>query len=175
MTTPKELADKARAYLLPYRHAPKDMLPELRDEFHATIDQLQAMAEARQGGGEPVVRGRLEDVSPGQVAHRICRDVAELPDRSSPADWPEAMLVTSDELHQIVMTQLKEFDAPPSAQQATGSGQVLTEANAAHAKNLRRLADIGKDCGRLVSKDGRAWADMHAAADAIDATTTERT
>jgi hypothetical protein len=54
MTTPKELADKARAYLFPYRIAPKDILLELRDQFHATIDQLQAMAEARQGSGELV-------------------------------------------------------------------------------------------------------------------------
>jgi len=40
-------------------------------------------------------------------------------------------------------------------------------ADSALAKNLRRLADIGKDCGRLVSKDGSAWVDMHAAADAL--------
>jgi hypothetical protein len=40
--------------------------------------------------------------SPVQVADRICRDVAELPDRNSPEDWPEAMLVTHDELQAIV-------------------------------------------------------------------------
>jgi hypothetical protein len=32
----------------------------------------------------------------------IVRQVAELPDRSSPEDWPEAMLVTSDELRSIL-------------------------------------------------------------------------
>jgi hypothetical protein len=42
--TPAELAAKARAYLLPYRHAPQDMLPELRDEFHAIIDRLESLA-----------------------------------------------------------------------------------------------------------------------------------
>lgn len=34
----------------------------------------------------------------------VCRAVAELPDRNSPADWPEAMLVTHDELADAVRT-----------------------------------------------------------------------
>ncbi len=34
----------------------------------------------------------------------VLRDVAELPDRNSPEDWPEAMLVTGDELRQIIVT-----------------------------------------------------------------------
>lgn len=36
----------------------------------------------------------------------IVRDVAELPDRSSPEDWPEAMLVTGDELKDILRSRL---------------------------------------------------------------------
>lgn len=36
----------------------------------------------------------------------VCRDVAELPDRNSPADWPEAMLVTAEELQRIISNQL---------------------------------------------------------------------
>lgn len=36
------------------------------------------------------------------LAAAVCRAVAELPDRNSPADWPEAMLVTHDELQKIV-------------------------------------------------------------------------
>lgn len=32
----------------------------------------------------------------------VLRDVAELPDRNSPAEWPEAMLVTAQELRQIL-------------------------------------------------------------------------
>jgi hypothetical protein len=35
----------------------------------------------------------------------IVRQVAELPDRSSPEDWPEAMLVTADELRAILTAQ----------------------------------------------------------------------
>lgn len=34
----------------------------------------------------------------------VLRDVAELPDRNSPEDWPEAMLVTGAELRQIIIT-----------------------------------------------------------------------
>ena len=42
----------------------------------------------------------------------VLRDVAELPDRNSPEDWPEAMLVTGAELRQIIVTH-----APAEAQQ----------------------------------------------------------
>lgn len=42
------------------------------------------------------------------LAEQICREVAELPDRNSPEDWPEAMLVTHDELRAIVLSALRE-------------------------------------------------------------------
>lgn len=42
------------------------------------------------------------------IAVDVCRAVAELPDRNSPADWPEAMLVTYDELHRIVHEALAQ-------------------------------------------------------------------
>lgn len=38
----------------------------------------------------------------------IVRDVAELPDRTSPADQPEMMLVTQDELSEIIRRALCE-------------------------------------------------------------------
>ncbi len=37
----------------------------------------------------------------------ILRRVAELPDRTSPEDWPEAMLVTHDELEAILVDVLQ--------------------------------------------------------------------
>jgi hypothetical protein len=40
---------------------------------------------------------------------RVLKRVAELPDRSSPDDWPEAMLVTSKELEQILHEELFEL------------------------------------------------------------------
>ncbi len=36
------------------------------------------------------------------VFDAIVRDIAELPDRTSPPEWPEAMLVTADELRTIL-------------------------------------------------------------------------
>lgn len=42
----------------------------------------------------------------GAIAALIVRDVAELPDRNSPEGWPEAMLVTADELASIVTRHL---------------------------------------------------------------------
>lgn len=38
----------------------------------------------------------------------IIRDVAELPDRTSPEDWPEALIVTSGELEEILTQHLSE-------------------------------------------------------------------
>lgn len=41
-----------------------------------------------------------------EIANQVVRDVAELPDRTSPEEWPEAMLVTCAELHLIVLHAL---------------------------------------------------------------------
>ncbi len=41
-----------------------------------------------------------------KIADHIVREVAELADRTSPDDWPEAMLVTGEELHLIVTEAL---------------------------------------------------------------------
>lgn len=35
--------------------------------------------------------------------NHIIRDVAELPDRTSPEDWPEALILTGDELKEILI------------------------------------------------------------------------
>lgn len=47
-------------------------------------------------------------MTPEERAWDLVRDVAELPDRSSPEDWPEAMLVTGDELHRLVVAAITE-------------------------------------------------------------------
>lgn len=49
----------------------------------------------------PAKEGRRFD-----VVDQILQRVAELPDRTSPDDWPEAMLVTADELRQIITEEL---------------------------------------------------------------------
>lgn len=40
------------------------------------------------------------------IATTVCREVAELPDRDSPPNWPQAMLVTAEELRGIVLQAL---------------------------------------------------------------------
>lgn len=42
------------------------------------------------------------------IATAICQRVAELGDRSSPEDWPEAMLVTGNELHLVAREAVME-------------------------------------------------------------------
>lgn len=49
-------------------------------------------------------------IDPGFAA-RVAKRVAELSGRSSPDDWPEAMLVTADELIFIISSELRE--TPP--------------------------------------------------------------
>ncbi len=46
-----------------------------------------------------------------ELADKMVLDVCELPDRTSPEDWPEAMLVTSEELHAMVMDRVLAFAA----------------------------------------------------------------
>ena len=57
------------------------------------------------------------------LATRVCRMVAELPDRNSPAEWPEAMLVTHEELRSIVLGALN--DDQPTPQPAAQQGEQL--------------------------------------------------
>ena len=43
-----------------------------------------------------------------KFVHDVIVDVSELPDRSSPDDWPEALLVTADELELILRRHFGE-------------------------------------------------------------------
>lgn len=45
-----------------------------------------------------------------KIAQGIVREVAELPDRTSPEDWPDALLVTADELVAILTSYLLSAD-----------------------------------------------------------------
>jgi len=50
----------------------------------------------------------LEQHKVAKKIELIIRDVAELPDRTSPEDWPEALIVTSVELEEILTQHLSE-------------------------------------------------------------------
>jgi hypothetical protein len=66
------------------------------------------------------------------VAEMVARDVAELGDRTSPDDWPEAMLVTADELTIIVQnavgncSRLSSLRQPPSDAMAAENERLRT-------------------------------------------------
>lgn len=53
---------------------------------------------------------------------KIIQDVAELPDRTSPDNWPDAMIVTADELRSILQ---KHLGAEGEAVDAPDAGWVL--------------------------------------------------
>jgi hypothetical protein len=55
------------------------------------------------------VRTWLQDLHE-RIAEEIIREVSELPDRTSPADQPDMMLVTADELRGIILSNLAEND-----------------------------------------------------------------
>jgi hypothetical protein len=56
-----------------------------------------------------VMREEAVEVEPwSDVVRKIVQDVAELPDRTSPDDWPDAMLVTGDELFDIVHSRIEQ-------------------------------------------------------------------
>lgn len=84
-----------------------------RAEHQERIDVIRAALKAapQPASSEPeahiVTSHALPVTMWGSIATAVVKRVAELPDRSSPDNWPEAMLVTSEELHRIIMS---EFD-----------------------------------------------------------------
>ena len=80
----------------------------------------------------------------------VLRDVAELPDRNSPEDWPEAMLVTGDELRQIIVTH-----APAEP------------VNARLLAALKRLSFCAQTTGGVAGRDDELCSAIEASAKAI--------
>ena len=102
---------------------------------------------------DPVVpKGSLEATPPtpsgnSALVAKIVRDVAELPDRNSPEDWPEAMLVTGDELSDIVNRALAgQAQATQPQAQEVGRGA-----------DDRILWGVVANAGRLSDKRTFRW------------------
>ena len=75
----------------------------------------QAVQDAEPETREALAKRLIADVQVADtIATSACQRVAELPDRASPADWPEAMLVTGDELHMIVREAVIEAQTAPA-------------------------------------------------------------
>ena len=75
-----------------------------------------------------------------EIADAVVKRVAELTDRSSPDDWPEAMLVTGAELHAIVADEITNR----LAQHAASIAEVKT-----------RLVELEKSIPALLTKSHR--------------------
>ncbi len=98
-----------------------------------------------------------EVIEADAIATAVCQGVAELPDRNSPEDWPEAMLVTDEELHMIVREAV--FDAQgqevlhATPQQTVTVTYDLSPAETDDAIRAR-LIDLGWTPPASVSNDG---------------------
>lgn len=107
----------------------------LQDDLGDPYDQAMSDIEGR--GPAPQPAAPQGDA----IATAVCQSVAELPDRNSPEDWPEAMLVTADELHMIVREAIAAQQAAPVAE-----GDALDTA--------RSLFDAGwKACAKFFDRD----------------------
>ncbi len=61
----------------------------------------ERIAKERAGPATQMAEARREKIIVAVLTH-----VAELPDRTSPEDWPDAMLVTVDELRAILLAHI---------------------------------------------------------------------
>lgn len=86
--------------------------PALFDDF------AKECAEAAAALRAPAVAGWR--VAAEKIAENVALAVCELPDRTSPDDWPEALLVTANELHEIVLNEvLSALPPAPRAEEDT--------------------------------------------------------
>ena len=89
---------------------------EEADRLHTAANELDRLSALL---SSPRVDGELDDVPAKtleRVIERVLMDVCELPDRSSPDDQPEMMLVTGEELDMILKRHLGLEDRALSLQ-----------------------------------------------------------
>jgi hypothetical protein len=92
------------------------LIAEMREVVRDAGGSISKLTVARYA--DRLEAALAEGVPPAErVASQIAQRVAELPDRTSPDDWPEAMLVTQDELNQIVVEVLASVPPEPSQEQ----------------------------------------------------------
>lgn len=58
-----------------------------------------------------------------RIADIVLQEVLDLPDRNSPEDWPEACLVTGEELHGIVLAACETAALPEPEVEAAKEGK----------------------------------------------------
>lgn len=105
-----------------------------------------------------------------EIATAVCRSVAELGDRNSPEDWPEAMLVTQGEMHLIVREAV--IASQPTGVPAQGDAELDTAFEAVR----RRLCKLprysfhsdGYGAVRRVNDKSGSWIEFSAAHELFD-------
>src|SRR6267154_1918917 len=76
-----------------------------------------------------------------EIAGNIVRDVAELPDRTSPGDEPETMLVTSNELEAIIKAELASTIQSAQAEEREACAKELDRHRQERLDESLRLLD----------------------------------
>jgi hypothetical protein len=105
MTPERELLRAAASGLRSYQYG--NSSPDLAESIADKIDALLTMSATQR------IEAKIE---------AFIVDVAELPDRTSPDDWPEAMLVTAPELDRLLREHFGE--APLSETPPSGTAKV---------------------------------------------------
>lgn len=103
------------------------------------------------------------------LAERLTLDVAELPDRTSPDDWPEAMLITDSELRQMAEAVIREA-IDKTLEEAALFADGKHDGVAAAIRSLKQSNSVAEDegpcadCGRPKSDSamhldspGKGW------------------
>lgn len=142
--------------------------------FVAEVRRLDGLAAAPVPSNSPELHGIA--AAPVQAAiapfdrqafiKGILLSVAEIPDRTSPEDQPEMMLVTGKELSGIIESQFEivDYEVAP-VQAAMTLDQIMDEA----AKHKRALVPlhVTRAMQEIMDDDGWQWGDVLGAAEAI--------
>lgn len=81
-----------------------------------------------------------------KIIDEIVVNVAELPDRNSPDDWPDAMLVTGEELTEIIEAALEGYAIVPADQASQPPADADDIAWDARIKALEDAAQAADKC-----------------------------
>lgn len=79
---------------------------KLLGRLKSALSAAPTQPPAREVQKKPAPEWFAKALFVSRLIDRVTRDVAELPDRNSPEDWPEAMLVTAAELADIIRAAL---------------------------------------------------------------------
>src|SRR3990167_5837333 len=110
--TREQQADKLRA-----------MAEWFRDCKTLTLERLPVgLLEALDAGADVLLTAPAPSIEAAITA--MITDVAELSDRTSPEDWPDAMLVTADELRRIISDRLLTAPAPAGEEDPPSDSEI---------------------------------------------------